>query len=180
MLEIVAVIAVCVAILWALEQYCLPGTPRAPLTRDVTAELPYSRAAVWHAIFAHTRFLGPIGHIDQARAGDLIAFETIAGVGRWAEITRMRALVHACTPGRHVRLELVEQDGQPFVGGSGNWNSYTLDETATGTRLTISLHVTPRSMLEQFLIGKALEIDMRKIKARIEEPEPDGAVSFST
>jgi hypothetical protein len=31
MLEIAAVIAVCVAILWALKQYCLPGTPRAHL-----------------------------------------------------------------------------------------------------------------------------------------------------
>jgi hypothetical protein len=171
-----SILLVCLFIWPWLKRQVSPINLAEPQSRHLSADLPYPRDAVWQAMFAHTRFRGRIEHIGMARAGDVIDFETIVGTGSCSQITRITARVLELEHGRRYRIEVLTQDGEPFIGGEGCWNAYELEDTAVGTRLTETLHVRPRNALERYFMRKALETDMAKIKARLEEADAGVAV----
>jgi uncharacterized protein YndB with AHSA1/START domain len=138
-----------------------------PLTERVTIDVAAPREMVWRAVWSETRFLGPIQHIDDAQAGDVLDYEQIALEGRLAAITRIEARILELEPARRIKELLLRQDGEPFFGGEGSWDALSLEDAADGTRVTIELHGTRYVPMQRYLMRKALGIEAQKLLRRV-------------
>jgi hypothetical protein len=167
---LMVVVAAGVLLLVAPSVRALQRDEERPMTAQASDDLPYPRAHVWQAYWAHTRFHGPVHYIDEARAGDVVDMEQVVSDGPRSEISRTRVRIDAIEPGHSVRLSPLSQDGAPYPGGAGCWEALTFEAVdAVTTRVTSTLHATRRVPLQRLMMRQAIQIDLRKLRQRLED-----------